>query len=260
MQMTDSFAATVAVTIPILALAAGGEARTIRERIQKPHEQWEDLYRDHQLRRPLDLEGSADDVLDHLLDLPKLPAVFRIERLIAVLGAFVWLIVFGVLTVVELLTLLWLADGEPPGHGDLAAFGLWSIGAGFLALIIAPMAYLAVPVMLVLDLIPAGLRRSLAEQAADGKGRRVAKDLAKETGSAFDRVGDRLAAQKPGKWNTMGPRKAVKLLKQELAESRGGQQTAAGDAEGDAERDAAGNAAGDAQGPVEPGADGTERA
>jgi hypothetical protein len=224
MQMTDSFGAAVAVTIPILALAAGGEARSIRERIQKPHEQWEQLYQRHQQQHPLDLDGSADSVLEHLLDLPKLPVLFRVERAIAVLGAIVWLLVFSVLTVVELLTLLWLADGEPSGHGDLAAFALWSIGVGFLALIVAPMAYLAMPVMLALDLVPAGLRGSLAEQAASGKGRQVAKDLAKETGGALDRLADRLAEENPGKKNIhVSPSQFVKLIKQELAESRSGQ-------------------------------------
>jgi hypothetical protein len=224
MQMTDSFGAAVAVTIPILALAAGGEARSIRERIQKPHEQWEQLYRQHQQQHPLDLDGSTDGVLEHLLDLPKLPVLFRVERAIAVLGAIVWLLVFSVLTVVELLTLLWLADGEPSGHGVLAAFALWSIGVGFLALIVAPMAYLAMPVMLAFDMVPAGLRGSLAEQAASGKGRQVAKDLAKETGGALDRLTGRLVEENPGKKNIhVSPGQFVKLMKQELAESRSGQ-------------------------------------
>ena len=224
MQMTDSFGAAVAVTIPILALAAGGEARSIRERIQKPHEQWEQLYQQHQQQHPLDLDGSADGVLEHLLDLPKMPALYRVERAIAVLGAVVWLLVFSVLTVVELLTLLWLADGEPPGHGVLAGLALWSIGVGFLALIVAPMAYLALPVMLVLDLVPAGLRGSLTEQAASGKGRQVAKDLAKETGGALDRLADHLTEENPGKKNIrVGPGQFVKLMKQELAESGSGE-------------------------------------
>jgi hypothetical protein len=224
MQMTDSFATAIAVTIPILALAAGGEARSIRERIQKPHEQWEQFYQQHQQQHPLDLEGSADGVLEHLLGLPKLPLHFRVERAIAVLGAFVWLAVFSVLAVVELLTLRWLADGEPSGHGALAAFTLWSIGVGFLALIVAPMAYLAMPVMLLFDMVPAGLRRSLTEQAGSGKGGQVAKELAKETGGAFQRLTDRLAEENPGKKNiTLGPRRLVKLLKQELAEPRNGQ-------------------------------------
>jgi hypothetical protein len=221
MQMTDSFGAAVAVTIPILALAAGGEARSIRERIQKPHEQWEQLYQQHRQQHPLDLDGSADGVLEHLLDLPKLPLLFRIERAIAVIGAIVWLLVFSVLAVVELLTLLWLADGDPSGHGALAAFALWSIGVGFVALIVAPMAYLAMPVLLVLDMVPAGLRRSLTEQAASGKGRQVAKELATETGGAFDRVTGHLIEENPGKKNIhLGPRHFVQLMKQELAESR----------------------------------------
>jgi len=137
--------------------------------------------------------------------------LFRVERAIAVLGAIVWLLVFSVLTVVELLTLLWLADGEPSGHG-------------FLALIVAPMAYLAMPVMLVLNRVPAGLRGSLSEQAASGKGRQVAKDLAKQTGGALDRLTDRLAEENPGKKNIhVGPSQFLKLMKQELAESRSGQ-------------------------------------
>ena len=224
MQMTDSFGAAVAVTIPILALAAGGEARSIRERIQKPHEKWEQLYRRHQQQHPLDLDGSADEVLDHLLELPKLPVQYRIERAIAVVGAVVWLIVFGLLTVVEMLTLLWLADGEPAGHGGLAALALWSIGIGFLALIVAPMIYLAIPVMLVLDMIPAGLRGNLTEQAARGKGKKVAKHLAVETGDAFVRLSERLTEENPGKTNIqLGGREFLKLMKQELAASRRGE-------------------------------------
>lgn len=221
MQMTDSFGAAVAVTIPILALAAGGEARTIRERIQRPHEQWEKLYQEHRQQHPLEPGSSADDVLEHVLRLPKLPALFRIERAVAIVGAVVWLIVFSVLTVVELLTLLWLADGEPRGHDGLAAFALVSIGVGFVALIVAPMAYLAMPVLLVLDLIPAGLRASLTAQAVGGEGRQVAKDLARETGGAFQRVTDRLAEQNATKnTNYVGPGRLVRLLKQELAEPR----------------------------------------
>ena len=224
MQMTDSFGAAVAVTIPILALAAGGEARSIRERIQKPHEKWEQLYRLHQQQHPLDLDGSTDEVLDHLLELPKLPVQYRIERAVAVVGAVVWLIVFGLLTVVEMLTLLWLADGEPAGHGGLAALALWSIGVGFLALIVAPMIYLAIPVMLVLDMIPAGLRGSLTEQAARGKGRKVAKHLALETGDAFVRLSERLTEENPGKTNIqLGGREFLKMMKQELAASKRGQ-------------------------------------
>ena len=224
MQMTDSFGAAVAVTIPILALAAGGEARSIRERIQKPHEKWERLYRQHQQQHPLDLDGSTEDVLDHLLELPKLPVQYRIERAVAVVGAVVWLVVFGLLTVVELLTLLWLADGEPTGHGGLAALALWSIGIGFLALIVAPMIYLAIPVMLVLDMIPAGLRGNLTEQAASGKGKTVAKHLALETGDAFARLSERLTEENPGKTNIqLGGREFLKLMKQELSGSKRGQ-------------------------------------
>lgn len=231
MQMTDSYAAAVAVTIPILALAAGGEARAIRERIQKPNDQWESTYREHQRQRPLDLEGPAESVLAHLTELPRLPLLFRLERAAAVLGAVVWLAVFSLLTLVELLTLLWLADGDPPGHGGLAAFALWSILIGFLALIVAPMAYLVLPVMLALDLLPAGLRASLTAQVATGKGKQVAKDLGAEAGSAFNRAVARIEEQHPGKTVHVGPRQFARLMKEQLAEPKGEQTPAEGAAE-----------------------------
>ncbi len=41
MQMTEAFASAVAVIVPIFALAAGAEARGIRERLRQPDPQWE---------------------------------------------------------------------------------------------------------------------------------------------------------------------------------------------------------------------------
>jgi hypothetical protein len=200
MQMTDSYAAAVAVTIPILALAAGGEARAIRERIQKPHDEWEREYRQYTEQHPLDLGGSTESVIDHLLELPKLPRAFKVERVIALLGAAVWLIVFTLLTVVELLTLQWLADDEPAGHAGLAGLALWSIAIGFAALIVAPLAYLAVPVFLSLDLVPAGLRKTIADQLAEGRGGKdLAKALARETGGAVKRTIQQLEQQEQQK-------------------------------------------------------------
>jgi hypothetical protein len=40
-QMTEAFASAVTVTVPILALAAGAEARAIRERLRTPDPAWE---------------------------------------------------------------------------------------------------------------------------------------------------------------------------------------------------------------------------
>jgi hypothetical protein len=41
MHMTEAFASAVAVSVPIFALAAGAEARGVRERLRLPDRQWE---------------------------------------------------------------------------------------------------------------------------------------------------------------------------------------------------------------------------
>jgi hypothetical protein len=269
MQMTDSYAAAVAVTIPIMALAAGGEARAIRERIQKPHEEWERQYREYVQQRPLDLDGTTDGVIEHILELPKLPGLYKAERAIALLGAVVWLIVFTLLAVVELLTLQWLADGDPAGHSGLAGLAFWAIALGFAALIVAPMAYLALPVFLSLDLLPAGLRKNITGQIAEGRGKTVAKGLARESGGAFNRVLDGLEQEARKKLReqgyddesaenkrvtvNVGPRQFARLLKAELAgRDAGGSEGA--DAEG-ADADAEADAGAGASAVVEPAVD-----
>lgn len=233
MQMTDSYAAAVAVTIPILALAAGGEARAIRERVRKPHDEWERQYREYVAQHPLDLGGPVQDVLGHLLEIPRLPRLYRVERALALVGAVVWLIVFTLLAIVELLTLQWLADGDPAGHAGLAEFALWSVAVGFASLIVAPMAYLVLPVFLSYDLVPAGLRLNVTAQLAEGKGdaKGLAGQLAGEAGGAVERVAERLSAQGAGaegkkgarKNNTMNfvsPRSFTRMMREELATSR----------------------------------------
>ena len=40
-QMTEAFASAVTVSVPIFALAAGAEARAIRERLRRPDPKWE---------------------------------------------------------------------------------------------------------------------------------------------------------------------------------------------------------------------------
>jgi hypothetical protein len=234
MQMTDSYAAAVAVTIPILALAAGGEARAIRERVQKPHEEWERQYREYLRQRPLDLDGPVENVIEHLLEVPRLPRLYRVERALALIGAVVWLIVFTLLAIVELLTLQWLADGDPAGHAGLAGLALWSVAVGFAALIVAPMAYLAMPVFLSFDMLPAGLRHNLTGQLAEGRGdvKGLVRQLAGEAGDAFDRVGDRLAGAGAGadpasgegkrarrsRTNFVSPQAFARMMREELTE------------------------------------------
>ena len=232
MQMTDSYAAAVTVTIPILALAAGGEARAIRERVRKPHEEWERQYREYLEQHPLDLGGSVEDLLGHVLEVPRLPRLFRIERALALVGAVVWLIVFTLLTVVELLTLQWLADGDPAGHAGLAGLALWSVAVGFASLIVAPMAYLVMPVFLSYDLVPAGLRLNVTAQLAEGKGdvKGLAGQLAAETGGALERISERLAAEeaerkgrvrkKDKTTRFVSPRTFTRLMREELTPQR----------------------------------------
>lgn len=233
MQMTDSYAAAVAVTIPILALAAGGEARAIRERVRKPHEEWERQYREYLEQHPLDLGGPVEDVLGHLLEVPRLPRLYRIERALALVGAVVWLFVFTLLAVVELLTLQWLADGDPAGRAGVAELAFWSVAVGFASLIVAPMAYLVLPVFLSYDMVPAGLRLNVTAQLAEGKAdvKGLAGQLAGEAGGAFERATQKLAAKErsaakernAGKAKTtvfVSPRALTRMMREELATAR----------------------------------------
>src|ERR1700681_3630574 len=40
MQMTEAFASAVTVSVPIFALAAGAEARGVRDRLRRPDQEW----------------------------------------------------------------------------------------------------------------------------------------------------------------------------------------------------------------------------
>jgi hypothetical protein len=59
MHMNDAFAGAVTVSIPIFALAAGAEARSIRDRLRRPDEKWEKEFARYREEHDLDLDGSA---------------------------------------------------------------------------------------------------------------------------------------------------------------------------------------------------------
>jgi hypothetical protein len=193
-QMTDGFAAAVTVSIPIFALAAGAEARSVRDRLQRPDPAWERDFAQLSAEHELDV-GSAAQVFAYFKNVPKLSRLHAFERVLAIAGAIVWLVVFVLLTIAELLSLVWLADGGPAGHGGLAAFSLWSIGLAMAALIAAPALYLAVPLLLPLDLIPSGLTKAVLPKVNLEQGRGFLRRLMGELEGAIDRAGDAVEAE-----------------------------------------------------------------
>ncbi len=70
MQMTEAFASAVTVSVPIFALAAGAEARAIRERLRRPDLVAPTLYFLVPLMLPLDVmpQGLKETVLPGLSD------------------------------------------------------------------------------------------------------------------------------------------------------------------------------------------------
>jgi hypothetical protein len=196
-QMTDGFAAAVTVSIPIFALAAGAEARSIRDRLVKPDREWEREFAQRSAEQELDVRGSAAEVFAYFKNVPKLSRLHTLERVLAITGAIVWLVVFVLLTIAELLSLVWLADGGPAGHSGLAAFSLWSIGLAMVTLIAAPALYLAVPLLLPLDLIPPGLTKAVLPKVASEDGRGFLRRLLGELEGAVDRAADAAAPAAP---------------------------------------------------------------
>lgn len=194
-QMTDGFAAAVTVSIPIFALAAGAEARSIRDRLRRPDPEWERDFGQLSAEHELEAGGSAAQVFAYFKNVPKLSRLHTFERVLAIAGAIVWLAVFVLLTIAELLSLVWLADGGPAGHGGLAVFSLWAIGLAMVTLIAAPALYLAVPLLLPLDLIPPGLTKAVLPKVTSEQGRGFVRRLLGELEGAIDRAGDAIEAE-----------------------------------------------------------------
>jgi hypothetical protein len=192
-QMTDGYASAVTVSIPIFVLAAGAEARAIRERLKRPDENWEQEFAAYRAEHGVDAASRPAEMLRYYRGVPWVSKLYLAERLMAIAGAVLWLAVFVLLAVAELRSLVWLADGSRPGNSGLASFSLLSIGLAMAALIIAPAAYLLVPLTLPLDLIPKGLREDVKSKLGQEKTRGFFKLVFSELEGALDRAGDKFA-------------------------------------------------------------------
>jgi hypothetical protein len=195
MQMTAAFAGAVTVSIPIFALAAGAEARTIRERLKRPDEKWEAEFARYRADHELDLGGQPADVFAYFRGVPALSKAYLIERAVAIGAAVVWLVVFVLLTIAELRCLAWLADGARPGGSGLATFTLTCVGVAMVALIIGPAIYLAVPLLAPVDVIPQGLKDAVAPKLADKDGRGFMKKVFSELEGAITRAAEQVDAE-----------------------------------------------------------------
>ena len=192
MQMTEAYASAVTVSIPIFVLAAGAEARAVRERLKRPDEQWEREFTEYRAEHDPDMTGRPAEVLRYFRGAPWVSRLYLAERLMAVAAALGWLVVFVLLAVAELRSLVWLGDGSPPGASGLATFVLISIVVAMAALIVAPAAYLLVPLTLPLDLMPKGLKDDVKAKLTTEKGRNVFRLMLNELEGALDRAVDQV--------------------------------------------------------------------
>ncbi len=188
MQMTEAFAAAVTVTVPILALAAGAEARTVRERVRRPDEKWEREFAEYEKEHELDPGKSHAEALKFFIDMPEIPKSFLTQRLAALAGAFAWLVVFVLLAIDELLSLAWLGDGARGADAGLATFSEVTIALALASLIVAPALYLMTPVLFSFDLLPHGLRKAIGRKVTVVSGRDLLRHMAREFETAVAHV------------------------------------------------------------------------
>ena len=184
--MTEAFASAVAVTVPILALAAGAEVRAVRERVRRPDEEWEKAFAAYAEEHKLDLDKPHAEALKYFAGLPAMPKSLVAERVAAVTGAFTWLVVFVLLTVTELLSLVWLGDGARGADPGLAEFSVVTVGIALAALVVSPAVYLLFPLLLTADLVPHGLRKAVGPKLVTVKGRDLLRHMAAEFENAVE--------------------------------------------------------------------------
>jgi hypothetical protein len=120
-----------------------------------------------------------------------------VERGLAIVGGAIWLVVFVLLGITEMLSLIWLADGAVPGDPGLAQFSAVSIGLAMLTLILAPVAYLLVPIGLSVDLIPKGLKQAVGPKLGDSDARGFFKQVLTELEGAVERASETHGEKKP---------------------------------------------------------------
>jgi hypothetical protein len=197
MLMTEAFASAVAVIVPIFALAAGAEARGIRERLRQPDPQWEREFATYSAEHDLDMTEGPGEIISYLKGVPIMSTLHKVERGMAIGGAITWLVVFLMLGITELNCLIWLAGGAAAGDPGLAQFSVVSIGLAMLTLILAPLVYLVMPLALPLDLIPKSLKEAVAPKLDTPRGRGFVRQVLTELEGALDRASETYAEQKP---------------------------------------------------------------
>jgi hypothetical protein len=184
--MTEAFASAVAVTVPILALAAGAEVRAVRERVRRPDEEWEKAFAAYQAEHQLEPDKSHAEALRYFIGMPPVPKAFVVERVAAIAGAFIWLVIFVLLTITELLSLVWLGDGARGAAPGTAEFSVVTIGLALAALIVTPAVYLLFPLLLSVDLVPSGLRKAVGPKITTVSGRDLLRHMLREFETAVE--------------------------------------------------------------------------
>ncbi|MGH3294199.1 MAG: hypothetical protein ACRDP7_20570, partial [Trebonia sp.] len=134
----------------------------------------------------LDLDKPHAEALRYLMGVPGLSKAFVAERILAIAGAFIWLGVFVLLATAELLILVWLGDGARGTDQGLATFSVVTVGLALAALIISPAIYLLFPLLLPLDLVPAGLRKAVGPKLVTVSGRDLLKHMMREFETAVE--------------------------------------------------------------------------
>lgn len=157
--MTKEFAATAAVVVPVILLAAGAAARefekaTRTSRMRPSAQRVRALQVLEYLQRLPDLEKSKENVRDRriralvdlaeILNTPPSKAETRAEgkAFAQALIGLLWIGALVVLGVVQVLTLQWLAEEHPSPDSGLVYTSLCGIAFGLLMLLVTPMAYL----------------------------------------------------------------------------------------------------------------------
>ena len=138
------------------------------------------------------MSKSPSEVLEYFKGVPGVSKAYVAERLLAMVSALAWLVVFILLAIDEVLALVWLGSGAVPGNSGLAVFSVVALELALAALIMAPAPYLFVPVLLPLDLVPHGLKKAVAPRMASADGRGFVKLVLRELEGAVERAAEKV--------------------------------------------------------------------
>lgn len=190
MQMTEAFALLARGTTP-------GDPRSWglppEPPGRRPDADWEKSFAAYQAAgNELDMAKPAAEVLAYFRDVPAVSTLYVAQRLLTVVGAIVWTIVFVLLTLVEVLGLIWLGDGAQPGDQGLAVFSVVTVAIALVALIMAPVLYLFFPLLLPFDVLPEGLKAAVGPKLATERGRGFMRQVMSELEGAMTRASETL--------------------------------------------------------------------